>query len=181
MFVGSLIFNVVWEYLIFDSGFSEYRMWNIHQGCHYRWFRMVEVEYWLKNVNYTDISTYLIQFLKIFTQVFLNISISKKKNIKIHVSESYSKARKDSWYIIVIYTYIYTYICLDQMYTVSWGAWNNWSQCSQTCGGGIKSRVRKCDSSAKNCKGRNFESRICNNFQCKSSRWYKLNNSTNLT
>ena len=57
------------------------------------------------------------------------------------------------------------------MYSASWGAWNNWSQCSQTCGGGIKYRVRKCDSAGgEECKGRNFDARICNNFQCKSTR-----------
>ena len=53
----------------------------------------------------------------------------------------------------------------------SWGAWQSWSQCSRTCGGGMKEKVRSCNSPApvnggEYCTGKNSQSRICNNNQC---------------
>lgn len=28
----------------------------------------------------------------------------------------------------------------------AWGAWSSWGECSRTCGGGVSSSIRHCDS-----------------------------------
>ena len=55
-----------------------------------------------------------------------------------------------------------------------WGRWENWSDCSETCGGGEKNRTRRCDSpvpdhGGKDCVGNSTETIECNKNKCKLS------------
>uniref|UniRef100_A0A182PKP9 GON domain-containing protein n=1 Tax=Anopheles epiroticus TaxID=199890 RepID=A0A182PKP9_9DIPT len=57
-----------------------------------------------------------------------------------------------------------------------WGAWGSFSDCSRTCGGGIQSRTRKCNSpepkhGGKYCTGWRIEYRPCNTQPCPNSRY----------
>merc|ERR1719315_313692 len=52
-----------------------------------------------------------------------------------------------------------------------WTEWSAWSQCSATCGGGLKQRTRTCTNPAPangglNCEGDGMESEACNNIDC---------------
>ena len=53
----------------------------------------------------------------------------------------------------------------------SWSEWSEWSACSNSCGGGMKHRSRKCNNPIpKNggleCVGPLSEEQICNSFIC---------------
>ncbi|XP_021375993.1 coadhesin-like [Mizuhopecten yessoensis] len=53
----------------------------------------------------------------------------------------------------------------------SWSSWQPWSDCSTTCGGGIKNRTRVCDNPAPehrglDCDGHDFESSSCSKVTC---------------
>lgn len=70
-----------------------------------------------------------------------------------------------------------------------WGTWSGWSECSVTCGEGMRSRNRKCDSPAPlgdgdQCNGEETEVVICTAGTCTSRnylfdfpRQFSLNNS----
>merc|ERR1711936_455228 len=52
-----------------------------------------------------------------------------------------------------------------------WGPWNWWSQCSRTCGGGNKTRIRDCDSpipahGGKECVGNATLTKECKKETC---------------
>ncbi|KAJ1348635.1 hypothetical protein KIN20_003985 [Parelaphostrongylus tenuis] len=47
-----------------------------------------------------------------------------------------------------------------------WATWSTWSQCSATCGAGVKRRTRYCRSGS--CPGNYRESAICNDRECES-------------
>ncbi|XP_062570988.1 hemicentin-1-like isoform X1 [Saccostrea cucullata] len=52
-----------------------------------------------------------------------------------------------------------------------WGQWNHWTSCSQSCGGGVRSRLRRCDSPApvyggSACSGRAAQRDYCNPEPC---------------
>lgn len=54
-----------------------------------------------------------------------------------------------------------------------WGAWATWSHCSKTCGSGVESRARSCDSPTPSgggqpCAGDTTETRTCNLGICAS-------------
>ena len=56
----------------------------------------------------------------------------------------------------------------------NWGPWGSWASCSVTCGGGIKTRTRVCDSPVPSnggdtCPGLSVESGSCNTDSCSSS------------
>ena len=72
--------------------------------------------------------------------------------------------------MVVHYPY---YLWLDAPFTVDgqWGPFGSWSSCSQTCGGGIRTRQRACDNpppsnGGENCKGKKIEQRKCNRQAC---------------
>ncbi|XP_062481181.1 A disintegrin and metalloproteinase with thrombospondin motifs 10 [Pezoporus occidentalis] len=53
----------------------------------------------------------------------------------------------------------------------AWGAWSSWGECSRTCGGGVSSSVRHCDSprptiGGKYCLGERKRYRSCNTDDC---------------
>ncbi|OWF56393.1 A disintegrin and metalloproteinase with thrombospondin motifs 18-like [Mizuhopecten yessoensis] len=52
-----------------------------------------------------------------------------------------------------------------------WSAWSEWSACSRTCGGGVKSRKRQCNDplpqyGGEPCKGNDSMSKLCNLQSC---------------
>lgn len=59
------------------------------------------------------------------------------------------------------------------LYTVdgSWTEWSEWNNCTDVCGGGIKSRNRTCSDpepqfGGMDCIGNNTESKLCNEHYC---------------
>uniref|UniRef100_A0A1I8EJ48 Thrombospondin type 1 domain-containing protein n=1 Tax=Wuchereria bancrofti TaxID=6293 RepID=A0A1I8EJ48_WUCBA len=50
--------------------------------------------------------------------------------------------------------------------TASWGGWGYWSPCSETCGRGVRKRVRKCYGEGAQCSGNEYEREICNVRRC---------------
>ena len=53
----------------------------------------------------------------------------------------------------------------------NWGLWDDWSDCTEDCGGGTQEKSRVCDNPApqgggEDCQGRSYESRACNTFAC---------------
>ena len=68
------------------------------------------------------------------------------------------------YFILSLYHLIYTFIA-------QWEAWSSWSSCSLTCGGGVKTRDRKCnvtvfDGNVSACDGDAQSSTICHDFLC---------------
>ena len=79
------------------------------------------------------------------------------------------------------YIYMYSYI-LNRENSVksgiaflivdgSWGAWDNWSVCTRSCGGGIRKRTRTCSNPApkhggRTCPGPKEQIQSCNMKQC---------------
>lgn len=60
----------------------------------------------------------------------------------------------------------------DTFFNPYWTKWSHWSECSRTCGKGVKKRHREChqmqsSSHAKNCTGKNEEIRQCTNGPCR--------------
>ena len=54
------------------------------------------------------------------------------------------------------------------MYTVepvSWSSWGKWSECSRSCNGGIRSRLRTCEGGT-TCTGSNYQQESCNTQLC---------------
>uniref|UniRef100_A0AAR2KJF5 Thrombospondin 2a n=1 Tax=Pygocentrus nattereri TaxID=42514 RepID=A0AAR2KJF5_PYGNA len=52
-----------------------------------------------------------------------------------------------------------------------WGPWSPWATCSATCGGGLKSRERECNSPApqhggRKCMGDSIDNEVCNKQEC---------------
>ena len=61
---------------------------------------------------------------------------------------------------------------LIKLLVIQWGSWSSWSSCTKTCGQGLKSRTRKCDS--QNCDdGDISQSEDCNSGPCcpRASGW----------
>ena len=60
-----------------------------------------------------------------------------------------------------------------------WSLWNAWGACSKTCGGGTKTRHRRCDSpspygSGQNCVGNPTESIRCNTKLCPPRKIWRI-------
>ena len=80
----------------------------------------------------------------------------------------------ESWTDLVN-NYFKEIICLIAV-DGGWSEWSaEWSRCSSTCGGGVQSRFRLCNSPSPSdggadCQGEQFETRECNMEQCKSEK-----------
>ncbi|XP_035265429.1 A disintegrin and metalloproteinase with thrombospondin motifs 2-like isoform X3 [Anguilla anguilla] len=53
----------------------------------------------------------------------------------------------------------------------NWGMWSKFGECSRTCGGGVRFRVRQCDNpipanGGHTCYGPNYEFQLCNSEEC---------------
>lgn len=53
----------------------------------------------------------------------------------------------------------------------NWTKWSEWDNCTQSCGGGFRSRVRNCSDpeqrfEGENCLGNSTEGDICNDHYC---------------
>ena len=60
-----------------------------------------------------------------------------------------------------------------------WGPFGSWSTCSQTCGGGVRTRQRSCDSpppsnGGADCVGRATRERNCNTNACPGENARKI-------
>ncbi|CAH1780838.1 unnamed protein product, partial [Owenia fusiformis] len=60
-----------------------------------------------------------------------------------------------------------------------WSSWSTWSTCSVSCGNGIQTRIRHCDSpfpqnGGAYCRGNNNERRACAAAPCQSGSWEDL-------
>ena len=51
------------------------------------------------------------------------------------------------------------------LYVSAWSKWGAWSECSYSCGGGIRQRSRTCRGGT-NCVGLRQEEEGCNTQQC---------------
>uniref|UniRef100_W5M2D1 ADAM metallopeptidase with thrombospondin type 1 motif 13 n=1 Tax=Lepisosteus oculatus TaxID=7918 RepID=W5M2D1_LEPOC len=57
----------------------------------------------------------------------------------------------------------------------AWSGWSEFSQCSRTCGGGVRSRRRQCNNprpafGGRSCEGRDVEAGLCNTQACEKSQ-----------
>ncbi|KAF7271026.1 hypothetical protein GWI33_016056 [Rhynchophorus ferrugineus] len=75
------------------------------------------------------------------------------------------------------YRWCYKRKCIDQDRSEivptdgGWGEWQDWSECSRTCGGGISKSIRLCDSprpehGGKYCTGKTIRYKSCNTQDC---------------
>ena len=62
----------------------------------------------------------------------------------------------------------------------NWGKWFEWSACSQSCGGGVRTRARECNNptplyGGRSCEGNITEVESCNNNECPGEifGWWK--------
>ena len=69
-----------------------------------------------------------------------------------------------------------------------WGEWSRFTECSQTCGDGVRSRTRECNNPSPlnggfPCPGEHFETLECNEeINCKSEKSdKKINRTVNTT
>uniref|UniRef100_A0AAR2L2S8 Thrombospondin 2a n=1 Tax=Pygocentrus nattereri TaxID=42514 RepID=A0AAR2L2S8_PYGNA len=63
----------------------------------------------------------------------------------------------------------------DRRVDGGWGPWSPWATCSATCGGGLKSRERECNSPApqhggRKCMGDSIDNEVCNKQECPISK-----------
>ncbi|XP_022240552.1 semaphorin-5A-like isoform X1 [Limulus polyphemus] len=54
-----------------------------------------------------------------------------------------------------------------------WSEWSLWSVCSKSCGGGIQSKTRICNSEESDCDGESYKEKECNTLSCKGLEGWK--------
>lgn len=70
--------------------------------------------------------------------------------------------------------YALVYLCVLTV-DGGWGPWSPWAACSATCGGGLKSRERECNSpvpehGGRKCMGDSIDNEVCNKQECPISK-----------
>lgn len=70
-----------------------------------------------------------------------------------------------------IYICLYTNIAVNKPYNGQWSYWDAWSDCSVSCGGGVRTRKRSCtepppENGGDDCVGVSIQSDTCNSFMC---------------
>ena len=73
---------------------------------------------------------------------------------------------------LILVFIIYTLELESEAIDGEWGSWQSWTACSNTCGGGSRSRQRTCSNlppvnGGKTCTGSSSESSECNTNECK--------------
>ena len=69
-------------------------------------------------------------------------------------------------------------ICLYYLVNGGWGPWEPWGECSVSCGGGEKMKIRRCDSpppsnGGKDCRGNSIKTKRCKRKSCCRNIWPK--------
>ncbi|KAK7478706.1 hypothetical protein BaRGS_00030091, partial [Batillaria attramentaria] len=64
-----------------------------------------------------------------------------------------------------------THICCTQGVNGGWSSWGPWGTCSKSCGGGTRTRDRKCTNlppicGGSNCSGSAWQTQPCNTQTC---------------
>ena len=52
-----------------------------------------------------------------------------------------------------------------------WQQWGSWSQCTSSCGEGVRIRARACSGSDQQCLGDSTEAKACNIAECPGNNW----------
>ena len=60
----------------------------------------------------------------------------------------------------------------DQSPSCEFGLWEQWSKCSKTCGGGIRTRERKLFGDCGETNGPEIQNNFCLVMECPSNRFY---------
>ena len=64
-------------------------------------------------------------------------------------------------------------LCFPLSVDCLWGQWGRWTSCTQTCGGGRKTKTRRIQKHEENggstCSGGTFKNRHCNTHPCRTT------------
>lgn len=76
--------------------------------------------------------------------------------------------------------YVFMYVLLVYIISVNgnWGSWQQWAECSSSCGGGERTRVRLCNSPSPSnvgrpCPGDSSQLARCNGHSCPGEAFFK--------
>lgn len=76
--------------------------------------------------------------------------------------------------------YLFQFQAVNKPYNGQWSYWDAWSDCSVSCGGGVRTRKRSCtepppENGGDDCVGINIQSDTCNPFMCPGKNITSLN------
>lgn len=79
-------------------------------------------------------------------------------------------------YQIKMYWFWYTNVAVNEPYNGQWSYWDAWSDCSVSCGGGVRMRNRSCteplpENGGDDCVGISIQSESCNSFMCPGEKF----------